>query len=201
MTWLTALGLCLAGLAAIIIEFFVPAAGIIGVLGLASIVGGIVVAYTEYGAVVGSMFVIGAAIATPAVVILYFKIFPKSFVGRWLILGNRGIPESATQNKARLKTGTDASNDARNDVRSDVRNDARSDAGADPRSDAGDVVRDDPLVGKTGFAVSILRPAGVARFDGRKYSVVTGGEFINAGSEVIVTRVQGNRIHVKHLEK
>jgi membrane-bound serine protease (ClpP class) len=189
VTWLTALGLCLAGLAAIIIEFFVPAAGIIGVLGLASIVGGIVVAYTEYGAVVGSMFVIGAAIATPAVVFLYFKIFPKSFVGRWLILGNRGIPDSTTQNGARVKIGND------------VRNDARNDTGADPRSDAGDVVRDDPLVGKTGFAVSILRPAGVARFDGRKYSVVTGGEFINAGSEVIVTRVQGNRIHVKHLEK
>ena len=89
MSWLTSLGLCLAGLVAIIIEFFVPAAGIIGVLGLGSIVGGIVVAYRVYGTVIGSIYLIGAAIATPAVVIMYFKLFPKSFVGRWLILGGR----------------------------------------------------------------------------------------------------------------
>ena len=37
MGWLLSLGLCLAGLAAIIIEFFVPAAGLIGVVGLGSI--------------------------------------------------------------------------------------------------------------------------------------------------------------------
>ena len=32
MGWLVSLGLCLAGLGAIIVEFFVPAAGVIGVL-------------------------------------------------------------------------------------------------------------------------------------------------------------------------
>lgn len=86
MGWLLSLGLCLAGLAAIIIEFFVPAAGLIGVLGLGSIIGGIVLAYLRYGSGVGAAFLIGTVIITPAVIALYFRLFPKSFVGRWLIL-------------------------------------------------------------------------------------------------------------------
>lgn len=161
MSWLTAVGLCVAGLIAIIIEFFVPAAGIIGVLGIGSIVGGIVVAYTQYGTVVGSIFVICAAVITPIVVMLYFKIFPRSFVGRWLILGNKI--------------------------------DTASEEETEP-SQPNDVAA---LVGQTGTAVTILRPAGMARIDGRKHSVVTGGEFIEPGSAIVVTRVQGNRIHVK----
>ena len=86
MGWLISLGLCLAGLAAIIIEFFVPAAGIIGVFGFGSIVGGVVLAYLRYGTTVGAVFLIGVVVATPVVIALYFKLFPKSFVGRWLIL-------------------------------------------------------------------------------------------------------------------
>ncbi len=86
MGWLISLTLCLAGLGAIIIEFFVPAAGVIGVLGVGSIIGGIVLAYVGYGSGVGAAFLIGAVVATPGVIALYFKLFPKSFVGRWLIL-------------------------------------------------------------------------------------------------------------------
>lgn len=86
MGWLTSLGLCAAGLLAIIVEFFVPAAGIIGVVGIGSIVAGVVLAYTGYGITVGSIFLAGVVISTPLVIALYFKIFPRSFVGRWLIL-------------------------------------------------------------------------------------------------------------------
>ena len=60
MMWLTAVGLCAAGLAAIIVEFFVPAAGIVGLLGFGSIAGGIVLAYSNYGPVVGSIYLIQA---------------------------------------------------------------------------------------------------------------------------------------------
>lgn len=88
MGWLVSLGLCLAGLAAVIVEFFVPAAGIIGVLGFGSIVTGIVLAFLRYGTAVGTVFLVGAVVATPAVIALYFKLFPKSFVGKWLILRN-----------------------------------------------------------------------------------------------------------------
>ena len=88
MGWLLSLGLCVAGLAAIIVEFFVPAAGVIGVLGFGRIVAGIVLAFLGYGNTVGMIFLIGAVLATPGVIALYFKFFPKSFVGKWLILGD-----------------------------------------------------------------------------------------------------------------
>jgi membrane-bound serine protease (ClpP class) len=162
VSWLTALGLCVAGLAAIIVEFFVPAAGIIGLLGLGSIVGGIVIAYSNHGNLVGSLYLIGAVVATPAVIAAYFKLFPKSAVGRWLILGSRGAEETAT-----------------------------------PAGSSSEV--DDPpeLRGSRGTTVSALRPAGTVRIDGRKYSVVTGGEFVEPGRDVVVTEVRGAVIRVR----
>ena len=50
-----AVGLMIAGLIAIIIEFFVPAGGLVGVLGLASIIGGVVYAFINYGTTAGSI--------------------------------------------------------------------------------------------------------------------------------------------------
>jgi membrane-bound serine protease (ClpP class) len=52
------------------------------------------------------------------------------------------------------------------------------------------------LLGQSGFATSLLRPAGVATIDGRRVDVLTEGEFVSAGSPVIVTRVEGARIFV-----
>ena len=53
------------------------------------------------------------------------------------------------------------------------------------------------LVGKTGLADSVLRPSGRAVIDGKVYTVDADNEFVDAGSEIIVTRVRGNRISVK----
>ena len=53
------------------------------------------------------------------------------------------------------------------------------------------------LVGKTGTALSILRPAGRADIDGTICDVVTGGEFIERGEKVIVIEAIGRRILVK----
>jgi membrane-bound serine protease (ClpP class) len=52
------------------------------------------------------------------------------------------------------------------------------------------------LVGHAGFATSFLRPAGVASIDGRRIDVLTAGDFVPAGSPIIVTRVEGARIFV-----
>ena len=162
MSWLLSLGLCLAGLAAILVEFFVPAAGIIGILGFGSIVTGIVMAYINYGTGVGVGFLIGALVTTPLVFVLYFKLFPKSFIGRWLIL--RGEQK-------------------------------KSDGFASFSEE-----RYKELVGREGTALSILRPSGSALIDGVKQSVVTGGEFIERGERIAVSRVEGNRIVVKRGE-
>lgn len=57
------------------------------------------------------------------------------------------------------------------------------------------------LVGKTGIAETSLRPAGKARIDGRRLDVVSQGDYIDSGEEIIVSSVSGNRIVVgKNLE-
>jgi membrane-bound ClpP family serine protease len=53
------------------------------------------------------------------------------------------------------------------------------------------------LLGKIGKSVSVLRPAGIAEFDGEKVDVVTDGEFLPKGADVEVTEVAGRRIVVR----
>lgn len=52
------------------------------------------------------------------------------------------------------------------------------------------------LLGKLGKAISPLRPSGMVLVDGVKYSVVSDGEFIEAGSQIEVVSSIGNRIIV-----
>jgi len=56
---------------------------------------------------------------------------------------------------------------------------------------------DHAWLGKTGVASSPLRPAGIAIFDGVRVDVVSDGGFIEAGTQIDVTRVDGNRVVVR----
>lgn len=53
------------------------------------------------------------------------------------------------------------------------------------------------LFGKTGVALTPLRPAGTAVIDDERVDVVTSGEFISAGAAVKVVKVDGARIVVQ----
>jgi membrane-bound serine protease (ClpP class) len=46
------------------------------------------------------------------------------------------------------------------------------------------------------MVVATLRPAGIARIDGRRVDVVSRGEMIESGSPVRVLSVEGNRVVV-----
>lgn len=52
------------------------------------------------------------------------------------------------------------------------------------------------FVGKTGTAITPLRPAGTCDFDGVRLDVVTEGDFIDKGNEVTIMKVEGRRIVV-----
>jgi membrane-bound serine protease (ClpP class) len=52
-------------------------------------------------------------------------------------------------------------------------------------------------LGQTGITLSPLRPAGVADIKGRRVDVVSEGGYVEAGAEITVTRVDGNRIVVR----
>lgn len=53
------------------------------------------------------------------------------------------------------------------------------------------------LIGKTGVAITTLRPSGIAEFDGRRVDVATAGEFIQKGETVTVIKAEGMHIRVR----
>lgn len=53
------------------------------------------------------------------------------------------------------------------------------------------------LIGKTGTAVTALRPTGIAEIDGMRMNVSTYGNFIDPGKEVVVAAVEGLNVFVK----
>jgi len=55
------------------------------------------------------------------------------------------------------------------------------------------------LEGKSGEAISDLRPAGFARIDGKRIDVVTQGGMIAKGTPIEVIDIEGNRVVVKKL--
>ncbi len=57
------------------------------------------------------------------------------------------------------------------------------------------------LINMKGKAVTDLRPAGIAVIDSRRFDVVTDAEYIDAGTQIIVTDVTGNRIVVGEIRQ
>ena len=53
-----------------------------------------------------------------------------------------------------------------------------------------------PLIGQRGTVVSSLRPTGTANFGGVIRRVVTEGDFLEIGQEIVIARVEGERIVV-----
>lgn len=56
------------------------------------------------------------------------------------------------------------------------------------------------LVGIEGIALTTLRPAGSAEFNGQKYDVVADWEYIPKGNKIKVIRVEGIKVVVKELK-
>jgi membrane-bound ClpP family serine protease len=52
---------------------------------------------------------------------------------------------------------------------------------------------------KEGTALTVMRPSGMADFDGVKLDVVTEGDFINKGVKVKIIKVEGRRILVREI--
>ena len=53
------------------------------------------------------------------------------------------------------------------------------------------------FLGKEGVTTTVLRPTGMAEFDGVRLNVVSEGEFIQSGTHVQIVRVEGSRILVR----
>lgn len=55
------------------------------------------------------------------------------------------------------------------------------------------------LTGKTGIALSVLRPAGVAEIDGARQSVMSSGAYIEKGAQIVVVEHTPGRIVVQEV--
>ncbi|MFN0206821.1 MAG: NfeD family protein [Planctomycetota bacterium] len=156
MNLLFAAGLLGLGFLMIVAEVMIPSMGALAVLSVLSLSGSVLFAFresTDWG--VGFIFI--ALFGGVASALLAFKIFPKTPMGRKLIV--RG-PTFA------------------NDI-----------AATDPKARG--------LDGKSGVAITYMRPAGIVEIEGRRIDCVAEGELLAAGTPVKVIRVEGNVIYVK----
>ena len=69
--------------------------------------------------------------------------------------------------------------------------------------DEGFVAQDEltGFVGRTGTTATVLRPAGIADFDGIRLNVVSQGAFIAKGEKVVIRQVEGARVLVEKAGK
>jgi membrane-bound serine protease (ClpP class) len=56
------------------------------------------------------------------------------------------------------------------------------------------------LIGKEGRALTTLRPAGMADFNGAKIDVVADGDYVQQGSRLKVLRVEGSKVVVREIK-
>lgn len=68
-------------------------------------------------------------------------------------------------------------------------------SGGDSMPEVRDAKRE--LLGKTGVAITILRPSGIAEIEGNRVGVSTSGEFIQKGETVTVIKAEGMHILVR----
>ncbi len=188
--------LILAGGALIIVEIFIiPGFGVAGVAGMILVFAGFAMSFVPpepgpdiipklpatWDAMRRGLFTLVISLAV-SMVGLFFLV---RYFGALPIL-NRLVLQSGT---------SDSDAGARADAKATRRFTPPGEPSAAPQAppspDAG------PAVGDSGRLVTDLRPAGRARIDGNLVDVVTRGEWIEAGREVRIVDVRGNRIVVE----
>jgi membrane-bound serine protease (ClpP class) len=81
-----ALVLAAIGVVAILVEVFVPAAGLLGIAGAASLVAAVAVAFARVGPAAGWGMLLITVAGVPLLLLAALRLFPESRAGRWLVL-------------------------------------------------------------------------------------------------------------------
>jgi membrane-bound ClpP family serine protease len=85
MYWLWAILLLVLGTGLAVLEIFFPSAGILGFLSAVAVLAAVVMGFYQ-GPLAGILILLGALIGLPAVIILGFKYWPKTAMGRRVLL-------------------------------------------------------------------------------------------------------------------
>lgn len=162
--------LFVAGVVLLAIEIFVtPGFGLLGALGILAILASLVLALTSLP--VDVSFSTGKLTDALLRVLLSLGVAAALFAAALAVLPKTGARKRLVLDRAIDVTAKGG----------------REGASVEEVAQEGDV----------GVAESFLRPAGIARFKGRRIDVVSEGEFIDSGEEVVVARVRGNHVVVK----
>ncbi len=174
------IALILLGLVLIAVEIFViPGFGITGLLGLASIAIGLIMSLVPRLPALPDEL---PGISTPSLVdylpmisMRLIMVVVLTGMGMWLLA--RLLPKASFYGKLVLQKTLDA----------------------DTGYTSADIGYRDYL-GRTGVAMTALRPSGTAVFDDLRLDVVSSGDMISRGSRVKIIQVEGNRIIVEQIE-
>lgn len=78
--------LVVVGFVAIFLEIFVPAGGLIGLGGFICMIVAVVYGFIDHGVLAGTLMLMVTVLGTPIAVVMAFKVFPHTYVGKRLIL-------------------------------------------------------------------------------------------------------------------
>jgi len=101
--------LLLLGLALLCAEVFIPSGGVLGFLSIAALLSGLGLAFYHRGTEVGLLFVIGTILAVPGVLMVAFRYWPQTPMGRRLLLevpnSEEVLPDSPQRQRLRHMVG------------------------------------------------------------------------------------------------
>ena len=101
--------LLIAGLLLVSLEVFIPSGGILGFLAITSLLVGIVLAFYHHGAGVGFVFLALTIISVPAALGVAFRYWPKTPMGRRVLLdvptSEEVLPDSPQRQRLRQLVG------------------------------------------------------------------------------------------------
>jgi membrane-bound serine protease (ClpP class) len=83
--WIWAILLLVLGAGLAVLEVFFPSAGILGFLSATAVLSAVVMGFFS-GPIVGMLILLGAIVGLPAVIVLGFKYWPKTAMGRRVML-------------------------------------------------------------------------------------------------------------------
>ena len=160
-----------AGVILLMLELLViPGFGIVGILGIVAIFSSLVLSlvgrfdlltFNDLVTLAISKVIV-AFIGSMIFAVVFFKIFPRTSVGKQVIL-----QDSEAQEDGYVAQKTERA----------------------------------ALIGQIGVTLTWLHPSGTAIFDGKRFDVVTEGEFIEKNREVEVIDVEGMRIVAREIKK
>lgn len=171
-------GLALVGAAFILvlIDVFVPTAGVLVVTAAVVAIAGVVCLFRASPAwgLAGSAVVL---VGGPAVLFMGLQIMPNTPIGRRLILGSPRRDDEET-------TGT-------------TRGTSGGRGGGVGAASGGVAEGTEELIGSEGEVVSDLRPIGVVRIGSRRYNALSETTLVRAGTRVRVVANDGLQLRVR----